>query len=94
MDLLDQLETYINAQKGVGLHAILFGSGLLITSLLFYLLGEGSLSNGIRNGSLVLGILLLFMGFGIRKSQENILKDKIAIYQKIPFNLNRPRLSE
>ena len=66
MDLLNQLETYINAQKGVGLHAIIFGTGLLIAALLFHLLCDSSLSNGFRNGTLVLGLLLFVMGFGLR----------------------------
>lgn len=88
MDLVDQLEIYIQAQKGVGLHAILFGSVFLISALFFYLYGESGLSNGIRNGAIVIGVLLFIMGFGLRISQENLLKEKKALYQqdKVEFH--------
>ena len=78
MDLLNQLEIYISAQKGVGLHAFIFGSALLLAALFFHLFGVGSLSNGIRIGCLVLGIILFIMGFGLRISQDNILKAELG----------------
>jgi hypothetical protein len=89
MDLLKQLEIYINAQKGVGLNAIIFGSGLLITAVLFYFYGYSSISNGIRFACVAIGILLLTMGFGLRITQENILKEKAALFEKDPIEFKK-----
>ncbi|CAM1358225.1 membrane hypothetical protein [Tenacibaculum sediminilitoris] len=87
MQLIEQLEIYIQAQKGVGLNAILFGSGFLITALFFHLYGESGLASGFRNGALVVGVLLYAMGFGLRISQENLLKENKVLYKhdKVEF---------
>ncbi|MEN0049816.1 MAG: hypothetical protein AAF806_22330 [Bacteroidota bacterium] len=89
MDLLNQLDIYINAQKGVGFQAFLFGFGLLLSALLFHLLGSSALSEGIRTGSIVCGILLFGMGFGLRMSQENIRKEKSVLFQKDPIEFKQ-----
>ena len=87
MQLIEHLEIYIQAQNGVGLIAILFGSVFLISALFLHLYGESGVSSGIRNGALVIGILLFAMGIGLHISQENLLKENKALYKydKVEF---------
>lgn len=87
MDLINHLEIYINAQKGVGFNAIVFGSGMIIAAVLLHVYGGSQLATGIRNGAFTIGILLFIMGIALRISQENILKEKKELYKndKVEF---------
>ena len=87
MDLLQQLEIYVNAQKTVGLQSILLGIGFLITAILFHIYGDSSVSNGLRIGSLVFGLILIGLGVGLRINQGGLLQKQAEIYQtdKVEF---------
>ena len=82
MELIDHLETYINAQKGVGFNAFVFSAGMIMAAILLHIYGTSQLAIGLRNGTFIIGILLIIMGVGLRISQENILKEKRALYQQ------------
>ena len=84
MELINYFETYINAQKGVGFNAFVFGTGMLLVALLLHIYGGSQLASGIRNGSFIIGILLFVMGVGLRISQEKISKEQKALYAKDP----------
>ncbi|MEM6344120.1 MAG: hypothetical protein AAF927_09580 [Bacteroidota bacterium] len=81
-DLLNQLEIYINAQKGVGFNAFVFSAGMIVSAVLLHLNGTSQLAQGLRNGTFVIGIVLIAMGIGLRISQENIKKERQALYQQ------------
>lgn len=82
MEVLNQLEIYISAQKGVAGNAFVFSAGMIISSILLHFYGTSSLASGFRNGTFIIGILLIAMGVGLRISQENILKEKKLLYQQ------------
>ena len=81
MHLIRNLETYIAAQKGVGVNAFVFSIGMMATAMLLHFYASSSLALGIRNGTFVIGLLLMLMGVGLRFSQEKILQEKKALYE-------------
>ena len=89
MELINQLEIYINAQKAVGFNAFVFSSAMIIAALLLYIYGASSLATGLRNGTFIIGLVLILMGIGLRISQENILKEKKLLYQKDPVEFKQ-----
>ena len=92
MELINHLETYISAQKGVGFNAYVFGSGMLIAAILLHIYGGSQLATGLRNGTFILGILLFAMGIGLQVSQENILKEQKALYYKDPVEFKQAEI--
>ena len=81
MDLLTHLEVYIHAQKGVGFNAFVFSAGMITAALLLHFFGASQLALGLRNGTFIIGILLILMGVGLRFSQEKILREKKVLFQ-------------
>lgn len=43
-DLINHLEVYIEAQKGVGFNAFVFSSGIILASILLYIYGSNQLA--------------------------------------------------
>ena len=82
MHIIGNLETYIAAQKGVGINAFIFSTGMIIASILLHFYGTSQLATGLRNGTVIIGIILIAMGIGLRISQEKILEEKKALYQQ------------
>ena len=82
MELINHLEIYINAQKGVGFNAFVFSSGMIIVAILLHIYGASQLATGLRNGTFIIGIILVLMGVSLRISQERILEEKKVLYQK------------
>ncbi|MEM9672871.1 MAG: hypothetical protein AAF992_09775, partial [Bacteroidota bacterium] len=89
MDLLNHLEVYINAQKGVGFNAFVFSTGMIVAAILLHFFGTSQLALGLRNGTFIIGIILIAMGVGLRISQEGILKEKKALYQQDKVGFQR-----
>ena len=81
MDILHHLEVYINAQKTVGLQSIVFGTSFLVTAILFHVFGDSSVSNGLRTGSLIFGLILIGLGVGLRINQGGLLQKQTELYQ-------------
>lgn len=79
---MDQLEIYISAQRGVGFNAFIFSAGMITIAILLYIYGTSQLAAGLRNGTFLIGIVLIAMGVGLRVSQENILQEKKKLYQQ------------
>ena len=92
MELINYFETYISAQKGVGFNAFVFGTGMLLAAVLLHVYGGSQLATGIRNGSFVIGLLLFLMGVGLRISQENILKEQKALFEKDPVEFKQTEI--
>lgn len=82
MDLLENLQTYIAAQKQVGFNAFVFSAGMIISSVLLHLYGTSPLANGLRNGTFIIGVILIAMGVGLRISQEHIWREKKALFEQ------------
>jgi len=81
-ELLSHLEVYINAQKSVGFNAFVFSAGMIIAAVLLHFYGSSQLALGLRNGTFIIGMLLIAMGVGLRISQEKILQEKKSLYQQ------------
>lgn len=73
MNLIQDLETYIQGQRNIGLAAIIFGTIFLISAFLLRQFGKSELSEGMKMGSLVIGILLYVLGIGLTIHQTNLL---------------------
>lgn len=80
MDLLQHLETYITAQKGVGMHFVLIGIGLLIIASLSHFFGESPLANGLKIGALICGLLILIGGIGYRITEDRLLGKQTELF--------------
>lgn len=85
MTIVDHLEVYINAQKGVGFNAFVFGTALFIVALLFHFFAGSQLAAGIKTTMFVLTLVLFAMGIGLRVQQEKILKDQTALFKEVKF---------
>ena len=82
MDALQEFETYIAAQKNVAIQFIIIGVGLLLLSILLQFLGKGSLSNGLKIGALVCGLLIFIGGIAYHNTETKLLKTQTSLYQK------------
>jgi len=80
--VLQQLESYILAQKNVALQFIMIGIALLIFSTLLHIMGKGSLSNGLRIGSLICGLFILIGGIAYKNTENKLLQTQTVLYQK------------
>ena len=78
MDIVQALETYSLAQKTVATNFIYLGIGLIIFAIAVWVFAPGGqLSNGLKYGSLVCGILIMIGGFSYGSFSQNILDNGI-----------------
>ena len=82
MELMQQLEIYTMAQKSVGTQFMLIGFGLLGIATLSYFMGESALSNGLKTGALVCGLVMLVGGFGYRNFSVKTQDVQMELLQK------------
>ena len=83
MNLLQSLEAYTNAQKGVGTNFIILGFILLIISAVFaFFVCKSQMATGLKWGALVAGIFIIVGGFTYRNFSEKTKNDTIAIFEK------------
>ncbi len=87
--MLTYLETYITAQKAVGLHFILLGIGLLVVAIVAQIMGSTALANGIKTGVLVCGLMMIVSGIGYRMTETKLLKNQIQLFQKDAANFQQ-----
>jgi hypothetical protein len=78
MDIVQALETYTLAQKTVATNFICLGIGLIIFAItVWFLAPSGQLSNGLKYGSLVCGILIMIGGYSYSNFSQKILENGI-----------------
>ena len=68
MEILQQFENYIAAQKNVAIQFIIIGVALLLLSALLYFFGKGSISNGLKIGAI--GLWMLYLNWRNRLSKH------------------------
>ena len=78
MNILQALEAYTLAQKTVATNFIYLGIGLIIFSIAVWVFAPGGqLSNGLKYGALVCGILIMIGGLSYRNFSQKILENGI-----------------
>lgn len=78
MEIIQALETYTLAQKTVATNFIYLGIGLIIFAMAVWVLApSGQLSNGLKYGALVCGILIMIGGFSYSSFSQKILDNGI-----------------
>ena len=82
MELLQDLQAYITAQKAVANEFILLGIGLILIAGICQFIDESQLSNGLKIGALICGILILAGGFGYRYTETTLLKKQTELFHK------------
>ncbi len=87
--MLSYLETYITAQKAVGLHFILLGIGLLVVAIVSQIMGSTALANGIKTGALVCGLMMIVSGIGYRMTETKLLENQTQLFQKDAANFQQ-----
>ena len=75
MDILQALETYTLAQKTVATNFIYLGIGLVIYAIAVWVFAiGGQLSNGLKYGALVCGLLIMIGGFSCSNFSQKIFE--------------------
>ena len=82
MEVLQQLETYITAQKNVAFQFIMLGAFLIILELLLQFLGKSNLSSGLKIGALICGLFILVGGIAYNSTENKLLQTQTSLYQK------------
>lgn len=82
MELLTNLETYINAQKNVGTQFILIGILLMIVAAWSHFSDTSSLTSGLKTGSFICSLFILIGGFGYRYTENTLLKNQTELFEK------------
>ncbi len=83
MNILQSLEAYTNAQKGLGTNFIILGVFLLIISAVFaFFVSKSQMATGLKCGALVAGVFIILGGFTYRNFSEKTKNDAITIYEK------------
>jgi hypothetical protein len=78
MEIVQALENYTLAQKTVATNFIYLGIGLIIFLIATWIFApSGQLSNGLKYGSLVCGILIIIGGFSYNNFSQRILDNGI-----------------
>ncbi len=87
--MLTYFETYITAQKAVGLHFILLGVGLLVVAIIAQIMGSTTLANGLKTGALVCGLMMIISGIGYRMTETKLLEKQTQLFQKEAANFQQ-----
>ncbi len=82
MEILQQFETYITAQKNVAIQFIILGLGLLVLSGILHFFGKSELSNGLKIGGLVCGCFILIGGIAYLNTENKLLDTKVSLYNE------------
>lgn len=78
MDIVQALETYTLAQKTVATNFIYLGIGLIIGAIAVWIFApSGQLSNGLKYGLMVCGILIMIGGFSYSRFSQKTLDNGI-----------------
>lgn len=82
MNLLNSLQNYITAQKMVGINFMILGGLLILLSVMaFYFFPKVSITNGLKWGALVAGLLIGIGGFSYHKFSDNLQTEATATYE-------------
>jgi len=81
LEIINHFENYIAAQKATGIQFVFFGASLLLAAILLHFSQINPITQGLRNGFLVISILLLVSGIGFIISQNKLFQTKTEIYQ-------------
>jgi glucan phosphoethanolaminetransferase (alkaline phosphatase superfamily) len=87
MEILKSLESYTLAQKMVGTSFMIIGVILLLVAISLHIFtNQTTLSNGLKIGSLICGILILVGGFGYKNFSSKTQLKQIEVYKKSKKN--------
>ncbi len=92
MNALQQLEIYIAAQKNVAFQFIIIGVVLILLAATFYFLGKGSLSNGLKIGTLVCSLFILIGGIAYNSAEEKLMQSGTLLYQENPAQFQQQEI--
>jgi len=92
MEIIKQFETYIAAQKATGMQFVIFGIALLAAAILLHFSQLNLIAQGLRNGFLVISILLLASGIGFTINQSKLFKAKTETYQSNQLQFKKQEL--
>ena len=81
MEIIKHFEVYIAAQKSTGMQFVIFGIVLLAAAIVLHFSQLNPITQGLRNGFLVISILLMGSGIGFIINQNKLMKAKMEIYQ-------------
>ena len=85
MHLLQSIEDYTKAQRGVGLNFMILGLILIMMSIFVTLVVTKSpLATGLKWGTVVTGFLIIIGGFSYRIYSENMKNRAIEVYKESP----------
>ena len=82
MEVFQQFETYIAAQKNVAIQFIVVGVVLVLLSGLLHFLGKAELSNGLKIGALICGSFILIGGIAYYNTEDKLLKSQALVHQE------------
>lgn len=83
MNILQSLETYTVAQKGVGTNFAILGVVLIIIALVFFIFASKTpLTVGIKWGALFAGLMIIAGGLSYYNFSNKTYSESEAIYQK------------
>ena len=87
--MLNYFETYITAQKAVGLHFILLGVGLLVIAIIAHIMGSTTLATGLKTGALICGLMMIASGIGYRMTETKLLAKQTQLFEKDAANFQQ-----
>ena len=84
MKELSYFEADIKAQKGVGNEFIAIGIVLLVVAIICHFYGESSLTNGLKIGGIVCGLLILAGGIAYKNTEIKLLTTQTELFETNP----------
>lgn len=79
--MIKHLEVYIAAQKATGMHFVVFGALLLVTAIILHFNPLNPIIQGLRNGFIVISLLLVVSGAGFNINQSILFESNFKTYQ-------------
>jgi len=82
MEIIQEFQAYIAAQKAVGFQFIILGVSLIVIAGISQITSESALANGLKIGALVCGILIIAGGIGYRITETNLLREQSDLHKE------------
>lgn len=93
MNSKEYFDIYINAQKATGMQFVIFGILLFSAAVLLHFSQMNPITHGIRNGFIVISILLVSSGLVFIKNQDSLLKKNTSQYLSNPSEFEKQEVS-
>ena len=80
--MLEDLETYISAQKTIAHYMMGFGVIMVLLAIFLHFTGTNTVFNGLKIGLLVVGLLSAGGGYGYRITEDKLLSKQSELYEQ------------